>query len=66
MDDKDAFTNAEKLSEHLASQYDLGAVASPSLGGTGVVGINFRRSIDSQDYAESRRRGKLKKVNTIS
>lgn len=62
MDDKDAFTNAEKLSEHLASQYDLGAVACPSLGGTGVVGI--RRSNDSQDYSDIRR-GKLKKVNTM-
>ena len=54
MDDRDAFTNAEKLSEHLASNYDLGAVASPSLGGTGVVGINFRKSVDISDYPERR------------
>ena len=52
MEDKGAFAAAEQISEHLASNYDLGAVASPSLGGTGVVGINLRKSlaqsVDSQ------------------
>ena len=45
MEDKGAFAAAEQISEHLASNYDLGAVASPSLGGTGVVGINLRKSL---------------------
>ena len=57
MEDNNAFAAAEQLSEHLASHYDLGQVTSPALGGTGVPGINLRKSlaqsVDSQGSADN-------------